>query len=662
MNGRALRAALAASVLLTAYLPCSAQTRQQSPSLIMATGTVDVTVRNEQGKPLALPSAISITITASGGPVMQYLTQKNGEEWVFQNLEPGVQYTVSVEAPGYRTAAQYVDLPYVNDASARLEFYLLPASGGSRSAKSAGGAILAPRAQKEVQQGIKDLDANKIGSAQKHLAKALKMAPGNPLVNYLVGEIWLRAGMTDEAIRYLENAISLDPKMTQALLALGTLRYEQGDRAKAIELFKQAVESAPQLWQAHWLLSDAYLRGGNYEQAREQAEAAVKYGKEQADPARLILGVAQTKLGQRKEALQTFSDYLKRDPKGPRAEQVRELIKGLRQSSRAALTGAAAQKAGKGQRGGGQAVAAEADAAASLSPRGTPTAGLAAGPDFTATTLMPPLFAKVPAEESWVPADVDEEKPERISNATCPLPQILNQSAKNAEEFVNDLQKFSATEDFQEVEISRDRHLSRPTAKTFSYLVFIHHIRPHLISVDEMRTPAPTDELQAGLLIGTGSAALALVFHPDFANDFDWKCEGMVEWKDQPAWLVHFRQRADRPTSRLHGFETKGDGYVLALKGLAWVAANGNHVLHLETDLVKPVEQAGLEREHFAINYRLVTFRTHPVALWLPASVDTYFRYQGRSYHEYSRYSNFELFWVGTAQEIGKPKENQQKR
>ncbi|MDE3137444.1 MAG: tetratricopeptide repeat protein [Acidobacteriota bacterium] len=664
MNRRAWRAALAASALLTACLPCAEQARgQERPAvpgttLVMATGTVYVSVRNEQGTPLGLPSAVSITIAASGGPIMQHLTQKSGGEWEFQNLRPGVQYTVKVEAPGYRTAEQYVDLPYVDDASARVEFYLLPAKAGGGSAKPAGGAILAPRAQKEVQQGIKDLEAKKISSAQKHLAKALKMAPGNPLVNYLMGESWLRAGKVDEAIRYLEKAISLDPKQTQALLALGTVRYQQGDKAKAIELFKRAVESAPQLWQGHWLLADAYLRGGNYQQAREQAELAVKYGKEQADPARLILGVAQAKLGKRDEALGTFRDYLKRYPKGPRAEQVREIIKDLQQPPRAAPAKAAAQDARKRPQADGQTVAAATDAPTPLSAEPKPTADLAAGPDVAATTLTPPHFVKVPAREDWAPADVDDEKPERISNATCPLPRILRQSARNAEELVNDLQKFSATENFEEVEISRAGQMSRPTAETFSYLVFIHYIRPHLISIDEMRTPSPAVELPAGQLISTGSAALALVFHPDFANDFDWKCKGMGEWKGQPTWLIHFRQRADRPTSRLHGFEAPGGGYILALKGLAWVAANGNQVLHLETDLVKPVEQARLEREHFAINYGLVTFMTHPVALWLPKSVDTYWLYQGRSYHEYSRFSNFQLFWVGTAQEIGKPKQS----
>ena len=67
-------------------------------------------------------------------------------------------------------------------------------------------------------------------------------------------------------------------------------------------------------------------------------------------------------------------------------------------------------------------------------------------------------------------------------------------AAKHAEELVSDLQKFSATEDFQDVEIKRKGGLSRPLTGKFSYLVFIHNLRPDLISIQEMRTPSPANE------------------------------------------------------------------------------------------------------------------------------------------------------------------------
>ncbi len=665
MKKKRWQTALATVAIAATFLPCTVLAQKPtipSPGVTGPTGTITVSIRDEQGAPISLNASVTIA-TQQGGTPSSALAQRGGEEWVFTNLMPGEEYVVKVEAPGFKTAEQYVELPYVNDPSVRVDFYLVPEKSGNALAKPAGGAILAPRAQKEVQQGIKDLAANKIGSAQKHLAKALKMAPGNPLVNYLMGESWLRAGKVEVATRYLENALSLDPKQTHTLLALGTLRYQQGDMAKAIELLKRAVDSAPKLWQAHWLLAGAFLREGNYQQASEHAEAALKYGKEQADSARLILGVALAKLGKRKRALEALNEYVTRHPDDRGAEQVRGLIRELRQSQRAAESAGTTRPVKERPEAGAAPLAAKAYAPAADSSEPAPAAGLAGLPLVAATQLTPPLLTTAPAREGWMPPDIDAEKPERISDATCQLPQILRQATRHAEDLVSNLQKFSAIEDFQEVEIGRNGELRRPLARKFNYLVFIQHIRPDLVSVDEMRTPDPAERLAGVPLISTGSVALALAFHPDFSGDFAWKCEGLGEWNGEPAWMIRFQQRADRPSSRLQAFVSRTSGdYYLPLKGRAWVAASGNHLLHLETDLVRPLEQVRLQREHFAIDFGLVRFHSHPVVLWLPKSVDAYFLYRGHAYHEYSRFSDFQLFWVGTAEKIGKPKEKPRKR
>lgn len=658
MNGMGWPGALTRLALLMICLPCAVLAQRPTipnPNDVGPTGTISVSLRDQNGRPIALPSSfVTIVRAGEGAPTTPSQSLQGGEEWVFTNLLPGVEYVVKVEAPGFASAQQFVDLPSGNYASIRVYFYLVPADRGNRLAKPAGGAILAPRAQKEVQKGIKDLRANKIHSAQKHLANALKMAPGNPLVNYLMGECWLRAGKVEKAVPLLENAISLDPKQTQALLALGRVRFQQGNMARAIELLKQAVESKPKLWQAHWLLAAAFLRNGDNKQASKQAEAALKYGKEQADSARLILGVALAKLNKREKALKTLSEYLKRHPNDRRAKEIRGLMAKLRQPPNPAPAHAAGEQPEASAQADGAKIAASAPRSGAPKPTAEPTATPVTAPEPT-----PPPLMKVPAKENWAPPDIDAEKPATISDATCHLSPILRHAARHAEELVTDLQKFSATEHFEEVEIGRRGGLHRPVSLEFSYLVFIKHIRPHLISVDEMRTPNPAAQGEAGPLVSTGVAALELALHPDFSGDFDWKCEGMGEWEGQPAWLIHFRQRSDRPTSRLHAFlSSSGQEYDLPLKGRVWVGANGNQVLHMETDLVKPVKQVELKREHYAINYGLVKFRSHPVALWLPKSVDAYFRFQGHSYHQYSRFSNFELFWVGTAQKIGKPKQN----
>ncbi len=79
--------------------------------------------------------------------------------------------------------------------------------------------------------------------------------------------------------------------------------------------------------------------------------------------------------------------------------------------------------------------------------------------------------------------------------------------------------------------------------------------------------------------------------------------------------------------------------------------------MHMETDLVKPIPGIKLQREHFVIDYTTVTFAKHKVTLWLPENVDVYFQYRGHYLHHYHHFSDFKLFWTGSTQKIGQPKE-----
>jgi hypothetical protein len=151
-----------------------------------------------------------------------------------------------------------------------------------------------------------------------------------------------------------------------------------------------------------------------------------------------------------------------------------------------------------------------------------------------------------------------------------------------------------------------------------------------------------------------GAPAVVLAFHPFFQDDFTWNCEGLSKWGNRPAWIVRFKQRADR-SNRLASFQSSSDAYPLPLKGRAWITEKGGQVMHIETDLVNPIAAVRLNREHFVIDYQPITFQTHKVTLWLPQNVDVYYQYRGHYLHHYHRYSQFKLFWTGSSQKIGKP-------
>ena len=93
------------------------------------------------------------------------------------------------------------------------------------------------------------------------------------------------------------------------------------------------------------------------------------------------------------------------------------------------------------------------------------------------------------------------------------------------------------------------------------------------------------------------------------------------------------------------------------LKGRAWIAADTYQVEHLEEDLLEPIPQVGLAKEHIATDYRPVAFPTHKLQFWLPERVDLYVDYRGRHLYQNHRLSDFLLFSVDVEQNIAPPRQ-----
>ncbi|HZY95119.1 MAG TPA: tetratricopeptide repeat protein, partial [Candidatus Bathyarchaeia archaeon] len=576
-------------------LPAFAQGGNLKEMAQPTNGTITVYVRNELGEPISVYPQIKLTVTGTG-VTRPSIAQSTGDGWVFSNLEVAQEYQVEVKADGYQTAYETTSLPYLDHASSNLIVFLKPLGQHNEFRKPTGQFVLAPRAEKEVEHGLKDLRSQKFESAQKHVERALQMAPGNPYVNYVMGMIYLVSKQPARAKPFLEESVSIDPKQPPSLLALGTVRLQLNDNAGAIEILERDVLLDATSWKAEWSLANAYLRQRNYSKAREYAERALQNGKQYAAQAELLLGQALAGLGERDKAIETMESYLTAHPQDPNAAKIRTYVETLRHPPSPVVVPV----------GTGSGTASAETSAGTLSET------LAA--PLTAPAPAPPV--DLPPKENWAPPDIDAAKPFVISGAACSLPKILHAATKNADQFVTTLQQFSAIEEYQSVEIKHDAHLESPDLRKFSYVVTMGSPRPRVIEIHEIRDQglAPVD--LPGELKDEGAPARVLVFHPVYQDDFEWTCEGLGEWNSKPAWVVHFQQRADRPTSLLAAYETPSQEYALPLKGRAWISQNGGQVMHLETDLTHPLPELGLLRQHFAIDYQPVSFQTHKVELW----------------------------------------------
>ncbi len=137
-------------------------------------------------------------------------------------------------------------------------------------------------------------------------------------------------------------------------------------------------------------------------------------------------------------------------------------------------------------------------------------------------------------------------------------------------------------------------------------------------------------------------------------GDYEMRCEGSVNWHNQPAWVVDFQQKkGKRPRTVQMGTGTKA--YPLRIKGRAWIAADSGQVIHIETNLVSPVPQIELEEYAFSVDYAPVTFQSQNVEIWLPQFAVAYRHNAERRMITEHTFSDFQLFSVQTRETIQKP-------
>lgn len=259
---------------------------------------------------------------------------------------------------------------------------------------------------------------------------------------------------------------------------------------------------------------------------------------------------------------------------------------------------------------------------------------------------------------------MDVPIPSLSATPPCSLPDVLNLAASRAGELVGHLQNFDAQEQVRYDQTDVRGFTETNTAAGFDYLVDFE--RPSGgVRVHETRTPLPGTGRDLSVdMVDTGLPTLALIFHPTLRSDYEMRCEGLARWNNQLAWVVYFQQlKNKRP--RTVAVASAMQYYPIGLKGRAWIAAGTGEVIHLETNLLKPIVmmcnctkgEIVLRANALSVDYAPVKFQSRNVEIWLPQSTVAYSDYEDHRVIIEHTFSNFKLFSVQTQTVIGKPQE-----
>ena len=293
------------------------------------------------------------------------------------------------------------------------------------------------------------------------------------------------------------------------------------------------------------------------------------------------------------------------------------------------------------------------DAAAAPEPNpGTPGDAKAAWPSAEPQPSTAPM---TPKKENWKPVDWKDEGAVVDSSVVCPTEQVLRSAGERVREFVSSMEKFTATETVEHYPIDKTGERKQPQTRKFAYVVTISQDALGTFALEEFRDGGTDRSLFPASIATMGLPAVVLVFHPDYAGDFEYHCDGLIHVQDHDYWQVRFAQRKDRPV-RIESYVVNGAAWPVFLQGRVWIDPGKGQVVRLESQLLKPTPQIELWQQHQIINYTGVKFASTGEEVWLPQSAEVYVERHGKRYYRRHSFQDFRLFNVDTAQNVKAPK------
>jgi len=109
-------------------------------------------------------------------------------------------------------------------------------------------------------------------SSQKKIEQAREKDPG---YQYNIGLFYLNGNNVDEAVKYFNKALALNPRHYQSLNALGLANSMRGNLDESVKLYQKCLEIAPSFTEAHNNLGTVYQEMGFIDKAEEQFKKVI---------------------------------------------------------------------------------------------------------------------------------------------------------------------------------------------------------------------------------------------------------------------------------------------------------------------------------------------------------------------------------------------------
>ena len=267
-------------------------------------------------------------------------TQTNGAGMYSFRGIPNGQYIVKVLPHGtnYEEQSRSVSLMPISpigrgSAAEQLDFYLQPRRSGS--------PLLAPevvfvqdvpvKAKQFYEAGIKELENKKDDEGYQKLKQALETFPDYFVALDRLGNEYLKKGYYEASHVLFTKAVAVNPRSISSNLGLGVSEYRLSRVPSSIEHFEAVIRLHKDNPNALYWLGITYHATGKLAEALTALQKAAKLGEGRSPEVQWQLARVYKDQNKFRESAEALELYLKLKPEAENAEEVRRVIKTLRE-------------------------------------------------------------------------------------------------------------------------------------------------------------------------------------------------------------------------------------------------------------------------------------------------------------------------------------------
>lgn len=234
-----------------------------------------------------------------------------------------------------------------------------------------------------------------------------------------------------------------------------------------------------------------------------------------------------------------------------------------------------------------------------------------------------------------------------------PFDKILDRVTQRVSDSLELFSDVKCTEQVTQEKLKPNGKIELQEQSTYDYLVILTNAGGEL-SLDESRLPlkqpAADRKKDISMLLSNGFATLFLVFHPYYANSFEFTDAGADLLSGHNARKIRFQHI--RNTRSIAALALRGREYPLEMSGTAWVDPESGILLRIEAGIASTLEDIGMKSLQSQVTFAPVSFHKDEPVHWLPTEAVVEVETPKQHWRNTHRFSAYKQFSVTTEEHV----------